>query len=93
MRNSKQHSEYESMNAEQLKVELLKLELQRMQFSLEKERELYLREKKSNEPVESTEDLLRRLKRNREKRKRRALLAMKNKTSETRSEESTELPA
>jgi hypothetical protein len=92
MRNSKHDSKYESMNAEQLNVELLKLELQKMQFSLDVEKEQYLLEKKSNEPVESTEDLLRRLKRNREKRKRKALLALKNKTSETKIGESTESP-
>jgi len=92
MRNSKDHSEYGSMNAEQLKVELLKLELQKMKFSLEKEQELYLREKKSNEP-ESTEDLIRRLKRNREKRKRKALLALKSKTSETKNEQPAKSPA
>lgn len=89
MRNSKHDSKYESMNAEQLKVELLKLELEKMQFSLEVEKEQYMREKKSNDP-ESTQDLLRRLKRNREKRKRKALLALKYKTSETLSGGPTE---
>lgn len=91
MRDLNHITKYESMNAEQLKVELLKLELQKMEFSLEKEKELYLREKKSNEP-ESTEDLIRRLKRNREKRKRKALLDLKNKTSETKNDQHIESP-
>ncbi len=92
MRDLNHITKYESMNAEQLKVELLKLELQKMEFSLEKEKELYLREKKNNEPVESIEDLLNRSRRNREKRKRKALLALKNKTSETKNDQPTESP-